>query len=285
MNNGNNNLVKILKESINSNDSKIYSNFNQNSSSTYRIYSSSPNLQNIKKDNKIRKSFVPSKGNVFVGIDFSQIQLRIIGSMGKDFFGYSQYYDDLSMGKDIHQETANRLKCTREQAKDINFSFCYGVSHLTISKKLNIDGNEAFRIMQDFYEKYYEVNMLRQYYFLELKNNGYVRSKFGNISRIEFSGDPNHKHSLSCKALNHVVQMNESSCIKMIANNIRLSCIKDKIRSSLVLMVHDELIYDVNAIDLDRFRSIISKEIDSFDEFLLPLKCVTKIGDSWAEVH
>ena len=262
-------------------DSRIHSNFSQSKAKTFRIVSSAPNIQNIVKDERFRRVFVPEPNCVFVGADFSQIQIRIIAHLALSDPGcsYVGFAGPLLNNEDIHSDTAKQLQIDRDFAKKINFSACYGMGAKALSEILGV--SDCFGILKNWHKKYPEIDFLRNKHFDLAEKNWYLVSPFGQYRHF----DERERLALMTKAFNSMVQMVESSIIKIAIVKIYDKMFENKIEGHLSLTVHDELLFNVKKDHSKELKNIVSETMTSCVELKVPLRATVKIGNDWYEVH
>lgn len=276
-------------------NNRVHTTFNQIGTTTGRLSSSDPNLQNIpvKTDEgiKIRQGFVAEKGSILMGIDYSQIELRVLAQLSGDENLRAAYQNNM----DLHSLTARKIfelsendEVTREQriiAKTINFSIIYGKTAFGLAKELGITQREASEYIERYFNQYPRVKEFEKEIVEFTEKNGYTETLFGRRRIIEGinSKNKNIKSQAERMAVNSVIQGTAAEVLKQVMIEI-YRYIKDKAGISLLLQVHDELIFEISLDRLEEYRENIEKimkECVKFDS--VPLEINTNIGVNWAE--
>lgn len=276
-------------------NNRVHTTFNQIGTTTGRLSSSDPNLQNIpvKTDEgiKIRQGFIAEKGSILMGIDYSQIELRVLAQLSGDENLRAAYQNNM----DLHSLTARKIfelsendEVTREQriiAKTINFSIIYGKTAFGLAKELGITQREASEYIERYFNQYPRVKEFEKEIVEFTEKNGYTETLFGRRRIIEGinSKNKNIKSQAERMAVNSVIQGTAAEVLKQVMIEI-YRYIKDKAGISLLLQVHDELIFEISLDKLEEYRENIEKimkECVKFDS--VPLEINTNIGVNWAE--
>lgn len=276
-------------------NNRVHTTFNQIGTTTGRLSSSDPNLQNIpvKTDEgiKIRQGFIAKKGSILMGIDYSQIELRVLAQLSGDENLRAAYQNNM----DLHSLTARKIfelsendEVTREQriiAKTINFSIIYGKTAFGLAKELGITQREASEYIERYFNQYPRVKEFEKEIVEFTEKNGYTETLFGRRRIIEGinSKNKNIKSQAERMAVNSVIQGTAAEVLKQVMIEI-YRYIKDKAGISLLLQVHDELIFEISQDRLEEYRENIEKimrECVKFDS--VPLEINTNIGVNWAE--
>lgn len=289
-----NTYVDALPKLADSKD-RLHTTFNQIGTTTGRLSSSNPNLQNIpvKTDEgmKIRQGFIADEGNVLMGIDYSQIELRVLAELSKDENLIAAYKNN----EDLHSVTAKKIfelgedqEVSREQriiAKTINFSIIYGKTAFGLSKELGITQKEATEYIDRYFEQYPKVKDFERSIIDCAEKNGYTETYFGRRRIIEgiISKNKNIKNQAERMAVNSVIQGTAAEILKKVMIEI-FKTIENKDDISLLLQVHDELIFEIKEEKIEEYRSIIENIMRNsvkFDDVALDIN--TNIGKNWAE--
>lgn len=274
---------------------RVHTTFNQIGTTTGRLSSSDPNLQNIpvKTDEgiKIRQGFVAEKNSVLMGIDYSQIELRVLAQLSGDENLREAYQNSM----DLHSLTARKIfelsdeeEVSREQriiAKTINFSIIYGKTAFGLAKELGISQKEASEYIDRYFNQYPKVKGFEKEIVEFTEKHGYTETFFGRRRLIDGinSKNKNIKSQAERMAVNSVIQGTAAEIIKKVMIEI-YKYIKDRDGISLLLQVHDELIFEIEKEKLEMYREDIEKimrESVKFDS--VPLEINTNIGVNWAE--
>ena len=289
-----NTYVDALPKLADSKD-RLHTTFNQIGTTTGRLSSSNPNLQNIpvKTDEgmKIRQGFIADEGNILMGIDYSQIELRVLAELSKDKNLIAAYKNN----EDLHRVTAKKIfeledgqEVSREQriiAKTINFSIIYGKTAFGLSKELGITQKEATDYISKYFEQYPKVKDFEKSIIDYAEKNGYTETYFGRRRIIEgiISKNKNIKNQAERMAVNSVIQGTAAEILKKVMIEI-FKIIEGKEDISLLLQVHDELIFEIKEEKVEEYRTIIEnimKNSVRFDDVVLDIN--TNIGKNWAE--
>ena len=282
---------------INPKSGKIHTTFNQSLTSTGRLSSVKPNLQNIPirtdRGKVIREAFVPSSENGFIiSADYSQIELRLMAVMSGD----PGLLDAFVQGKDIHTSTAAKIfkiaedKVTREQrsrAKVANFGIIYGISGYGLSQRLQMPRAEAQTMINEYFKSFPKVRQYMDDMVEQAKRGGYVETLKG---RRRYVPDINSKNQTvrgiaERYTINAPIQGSAADIIKMAMINIHNRFIKDGIRSKMVLQVHDELVFDVLPDERDKVMKIAKEEMEGVIALAIPLTTDCNYGKNWLEAH
>jgi len=288
-----NTYIDTLPRMVDPRSGRLHTTFNQTATATGRLSSSEPNLQNIpvrtELGREIRRAFVAPEGWRLLAADYSQIELRLLAH----FSGDEELIRAFAEGEDVHQQTAVRVfgvapeEVTpelRRRAKVINFGLIYGMSPYGLAKDLQVGQQEARRYIASYFERYHKVKEFLDQTILEAKRRGYVTTLFGRRRAIPelASKNANVRQLGERLAVNTPIQGSAADIIKlaMLATRRRLGK-----RARLVLQVHDELIFEVQADEVDEVGSIIRQEMEQVVELKVPLMVNLKWGKNWADVE
>ena len=275
-------------------DGRIHGKFNQTITATGRISSTEPNLQNIpvrmELGRLIRKVFIPEEGYRFVDADYSQIELRVLAHCSGDEHLIQAYKEQ----SDIHRITASQVfhipfdevtPQQRRNAKAVNFGIVYGISSFGLSQDLSITRKEAAKYIDDYFATYPGIKTFLDHAVTHAKEEGYVVTLFGRRRPVpELSSSNFMQRSFGERvAMNSPIQGAAADIIKiaMIRVNQRLK--DQKMKSRLVLQVHDELLIEANEPELDEVQNILKEEMEHAAELKVPLEIDMHTGDNWYE--
>lgn len=277
-------------------DGRIHTNFNQTETATGRLSSDNPNLQNIpiRTDlgRELRKAFIPRDGFIFIDADYSQIELRILAILSKDESLINAYKGST----DVHSTTASEVfgvpidKVTselRRKAKAINFGIVYGISSYGLGEDLHIDTKEAKLYIDKYFEKYSKVKEYLDRTVEDAKANAMVRTYFGRIRPIpEFKyGNAMQKAFAKRVAMNSPIQGTAADIIKLAMIRVDDELKNSKLKSRIVLQVHDEILIECKLGEEKKVSKILTDCMtDSFD-FEVPLDIEIKSGENWDAAH
>lgn len=275
-------------------DGRIHGIFNQTITATGRISSTEPNLQNIpvrmELGRLIRKVFIPEEGYRFVDADYSQIELRVLAHCSGDEHLIQAYKEQ----SDIHRITASQVfhipfdevtPQQRRNAKAVNFGIVYGISSFGLSQDLSITRKEAAKYIDDYFATYPGIKTFLDHAVTHAKEEGYVVTLFGRRRPVpELSSSNFMQRSFGERvAMNSPIQGAAADIIKiaMIRVNQRLK--DQKMKSRLVLQVHDELLIEAYEPELDEVQNILKEEMEHAAELKVPLEIDMHTGDNWYE--
>ena len=289
--------INALPDQVNLKTKKIHSIFNQTNTSTGRLSSNNPNLQNIpirtNNGKLIRKAFTSSDNNsVLISADYSQIELRVIASMSGD----ENMINAFNNNQDIHASTAAKVfnvdlgRVTREQrshAKIVNFGIIYGVSAFGLSNQTNLSRSESKIIIDNYYNSYPALKEFMSNQINFARENGFVQTILG---RKRFLNDINSRNgmirsSAERNAINTPVQGSAADIIKLSMINIADELKNNSLKSKLILQVHDELVFDVPLEEVDLIKKIIIENMENAYKLKVPLIVDLGIGNNWLEAH
>ena len=275
-------------------DGRIHGKFNQTVTATGRISSTEPNLQNIpvrvELGRMIRKVFVPEEGYVFVDADYSQIELRVLAHCSGDEQLIKAYREEA----DIHRITASQVfhvpfdevtDLQRRNAKAVNFGIVYGISSFGLSQDLSITRKEAAKYIEDYFHTYPGIKAFLDDVVAHAKENGYVKTLFGRRRPVpELASSNFMQRSFGERvAMNAPIQGTAADIMKiaMIGVNKRLK--EQKMKSRLVLQVHDELLIETHHTEIDTVKEILREEMEQAAVLAVPLEIDMHTGNNWYE--
>ena len=289
--------VEALPKLINPITGRIHTNFNQTITATGRLSSNNPNLQNIPiKDTKgkeIRRAFVsPGSNYVILSADYSQIELRIMAHMSGDENMINAFLGN----EDIHIATAAKIfnipsgKVTKEQrnkAKIANFGIIYGISTFGLSQRLHISKRESQELIEGYFKNFPGVKTYMNISIENTRVKGYNETILG---RRRYLPDITSKNSFvrsmaERNAINSPIQGSAADIIKIAMVNISNTITKNKLKTKMVLQVHDELIFYVPFNELDESKKLIRYEMENAILLKVPLLVDIGIGNNWLEAH
>jgi DNA polymerase-1 len=287
--------VDALPKEINPKTKRIHCTFNQSGTVTGRLSCSNPNLQNIpirgEEGIKVRKGFVPEKkGWVFLSLDYSQIELRILAHMSKE----KRLIDAFNQDKDIHIDTAAQVfnvpieKVTKEmryRAKAVNFGLLYGQKAFGLAKELGISPVESKKIIDTYFEKYPKVKIFMD----SLMEKAHKEKKTTSLLGRERSLNDIDSKNFAIRAgneriaINAPIQGSQSDIIKIAMIKIDKIIKENNWKSFLVLQIHDELIFECDKQEIESCKKLIKIAMESAYPLLVPLKVDVSIGKNWSE--
>lgn len=281
-----------LSELINNNTGRIHSTFNQTITTTGRISSTEPNLQNIPirthDGRQIRRAFVSADKSKLIDGDYSQIELRVLAHISEDEHMIDAFKHDI----DIHTKTASQVfgvkledvtKDLRGKAKAVNFGIIYGISDYGLSQNLNITRNEAKEYIESYLANYEKVKAYMDDIVDFGKENGFVETIFKRRRYIPELKNKNFNiRSFGERvAMNAPIQGSAADIIKMSMVKVYNEIENRNLKSKLILQVHDELIIEAVEDEIEEVTVMLKEIMESIVELKVPLTVDLKVGDSW----
>ena len=285
-----------LPNQVSQSTGKVHTSFHQAVTTTGRLSSSDPNLQNIpirtEDGRRIRQAFEPSKGNKFISADYSQIELRVMAHMSKD----EGLLEAFREGQDVHSKTASEVfdvgikdvtSDLRRNAKAINFGLIYGISAFGLGKQLGISRNLAAEYMAMYFEKYPDVKKYMESTKEFASQNGYVETLFGRRLYLSDINATNamRRQASERAAINAPVQGTAADIMKIAMINMHKAIKTQKSEAKLILQVHDELILDTPKDEIDKIVSLVTESMMGAANLDVPLEIDIGIGDNWDQAH
>ncbi|HWW74862.1 MAG TPA: DNA polymerase, partial [Pyrinomonadaceae bacterium] len=276
-------------------DGRIHSELNQTVTATGRLSSSNPNLQNIpirtELGRRIRRAFVPDKGNVFVAADYSQLELRLLAHVTKD----PQMLDAFKKDEDIHERTARlvfgaktkeELKEKRRFAKIVNFAIAYAVEPFGLSQRVGISRKEAKQVIDDYYKTYTGVRRFMEEIPEQARETAVVRSIYGRIRPVPTINDRNGniRARAEREAINMPIQGSASDIVKIAMIKVDEALRAAGLKAQMVMQVHDELLIEAPRKEAEQVREILCREMETAVELDVPLEVESGVGDNWMDV-
>lgn len=277
-------------------DGRIHPHFNQTVAATGRLSCTEPNLQNIpirdENGRNIRKAFMVSEPeNVFVGSDYSQIELRLMAALSGD----PVLLEAFRTGEDIHRLTASRVfdipmedvtPLDRSRAKAVNFGVIYGMSGFGLSENLGITRKDAQRYIDDYFEKHQAVKDYLDRQVEIGKENFEVKTIMGRIRQIpEFKSRRYMDQQLAARlAMNSPIQGSAADIIKVAMNKVDAELREREMKSKLVLQIHDELIVEAVPEELEQVEELLRRNMENAVELSVPLDCDMHSGKTWFDL-
>jgi DNA polymerase-1 len=276
-------------------DGRIHSELNQTVTATGRLSSSNPNLQNIpirtELGRRIRRAFVPDKGNIFVAADYSQLELRLLAHVTRD----EHMLDAFQKNEDIHERTARlvfgartkeELKEKRRFAKIVNFAIAYAVEPFGLSQRVGISRKEAKQVIEDYYRTYSGVRRYMEEIPAQARGAGLVRSLYGRIRPVPAINDRNAnlRFRAEREAINMPIQGSASDIVKIAMLKVDEALRAEGLSARMVMQVHDELLIEAPKKEAKRAAEILKREMESAVELDVPLVVEVGTGDNWMDV-
>lgn len=278
-------------------DGRIHTTFNQALTSTGRLSSSNPNLQNIpvrtERGKEIRKAFVAGLPDALImSADYSQIELRIMAHLSCD----AHLIDAFRKGQDVHAATASKIFGTpldevtsdmRRIAKTANFGIMYGISAFGLSQRLRCSRSEAKKIIDDYFASFPSIRSFIDDTVAMARETGYVETLFG---RRRYINDINSKNATvralaERNAVNAPIQGTSADIIKLAMSRIYGKMQEQGLRSRMVLQIHDELLFEVVPDELETLKETVISEMENVISLSIPLTVECNYGTNWLESH
>ena len=288
--------IDQLPRLINPATGRIHTSFNPAGTSTGRLSSSDPNLQNIpiktEDGKRIRKSFVAKDGCLILSADYSQIELRLLAHFSRD----PTLLEALRGNKDVHVATACEIfNATEDQvtsemrnlAKTINFGIIYGISAFGLSKQLGTTVSVSRNYINRYFDRYSEVKAYMQSSVEEARNRGYTETLVGRRRPIPelVSGNRVERSRGEREAINTPIQGSAADIINLAMIRIFTKLEEEGFRSKMILQVHDELLFEVHETELEELQTHIKNDMENAWELRVPLKVEMRAAENWAEAH
>lgn len=283
-------IEPLLSLGLENKENRIYTSFLHTGTATGRLSSKNPNLQNIPVgfDTKvqIREAFIPKDGYLLVGIDYSQIELRLLAHFSQD----EALLEAFKNNQDIHYQTAVKIfgeeqaKDKRSIAKSINFGLLYGMGSKKLGDTLGIPAKEAKKYIDSYFEAFKSVkSYLKSIEDFALKNF-YVRTLLGRKRLFDFeSANAMQKAAYLREAVNTLFQGSAADLIKMSMIHIHKKYAKsDDIK--MLLQIHDELIFEIKKENIEKITKDLEIIMESVYELKVPLKVTKSVGESWQKL-
>ena len=288
-----NTYIDVLPALIDPEDLRVHTTYNQLGTSTGRISSSDPNLQNIpvRTDygRQIRKAFIPGKGyDLILASDYSQIELRVLAHLSGD----ENLIDSFNRGEDIHNRTASEIfgvsyddvdVTLRRKAKAINFGIIYGMTEYGLKSRLSISEEEAKEYIQKYFDRYPGVKKYLKFLIDDAYKKSYTTTIFGRKRYLKELGSSNVRiRSLGERfAVNTPIQGSAADIVKLstviLFNKLKLN----NIDSNIILHVHDELVLELKERDLEKIKKIVIESMENCVSLKVKLRVDIKTGKNW----
>ncbi len=282
-------IEPLIKHAKSSALHRIHTSFIQTGTSTGRLSSKEPNLQNIPVKTElgrgIRRGFVAKEGYVLIGADYSQIELRLLAHFSQDQAMIEAFCNDL----DIHRQTALKLfgeeaaDAKRGVAKSINFGLLYGMGPKKLSDTLGISTAEAKSYIESYFKTFPTIKEYLTSIATFAKQEGYVKTILGRRRYFDFEHANGMQYAMyEREAINTVFQGSAADLIKLAMNHIMQSYVNDDVK--LLLQIHDELICEVRAEKADWFAAHIKASMESIYKLNVPLRVSVAVGKNWGDL-
>jgi DNA polymerase I len=288
--------VDALPVLIDRDSKRLHTTFNQTGTATGRLSSTNPNLQNIpirsELGREIRAAFIAEPGNVLLSADYSQIELRLLAHFSEDPLLVEAY----RRGDDIHTLTASQVFGVpplminaehRRRAKAVNFGIVYGLSPFGLSQQLGIEQKEAKKFIDAYFEKYKGVRTFIDRVLEETRREQRVKTLFGRVRPIPDinSKNANARGFAERTAVNTPLQGTAADLIKLAMIEIYRELRERKLKSRMLLQVHDELLFEVPKPEIEAMRALVRKKMENVHRLKVPLVVEIGVGPNWRDVE
>ncbi|MEM7376058.1 MAG: DNA polymerase I [Pseudomonadota bacterium] len=275
---------------------RVHTSYHQAVAATGRLSSTDPNLQNIPvrtlEGRRIREAFVPAEGNRLLAADYSQIELRIMAHLSEDAGLLNAFANQL----DVHRATASEVFDTpledvssdqRRSAKAVNFGLIYGMSAFGLARQLGIGRGEAQETIDRYFDRYPGVKRYMDETRAQAHDVGYVETVFGRRLYLHeiHSRNAQMRAYAERTAINAPMQGTAADIIKKAMIDVQAWLDQGEVDARMIMQVHDELVFDVAASDVERLSAEVSERMTRVAELSVPLEVDTGVGDSWEQAH
>jgi DNA polymerase-1 len=276
-------------------EGRVHTTFNQVGTSTGRLSSTNPNLQNIpiktELGRQIRAAFIAAPGNLLISADYSQIELRLMAHFSEDPLLVRAFAE----GQDIHTLTASEVfgiapeamdKQTRDRAKAVNFGIVYGISPFGLAQQLNIEQNVARLYIETYFARYSGVRSYIDKLLEETRKEQLVRTLFGRVRPIPDmqSRNANLRGFAERTAVNTPLQGTAADLIKIAMIRIDRRLREEKLTTRMTLQVHDELLFDVPEREVEQVKAFVRHEMESVIQLKVPILVDCGVGPNWRDM-
>jgi DNA polymerase I len=292
-----NTYVEVLPTLINAHTGRLHTSYNQALVATGRLSSNNPNLQNIpireERGREIRKAFIPtSEEYILLSADYSQIELRLMAHVSND----TAMIEAFLKGEDIHSATAANIynlplsDVTREmrsKAKTANFGIIYGISAFGLAQRLRIPRKEAEELIQGYFRSFPRVRQYMTECIVNAREKGYVETILGRRRYLPEINSSNGmiRGMAERNAINAPIQGAAADIIKLAMIHIHRELEHRKLKTKMILQVHDELVFDVYSPELELVKELVRQGMEHACDLKVPLTVEIGIGSNWLEAH
>ncbi|MGK6343799.1 DNA polymerase I [Chryseobacterium sp. DT-3] len=288
--------VDALPSQIDKQDSRVHTNFSQTTAATGRLASVNPNLQNIPirtlRGQQIRGAFVSGEGKKIISADYSQIELRLIAEISGEENMIKAFQD----GEDIHASTAAKLfkipleevsKTQRSQAKTVNFGIIYGQGAFALAEQTGLSRTEAKQMIEAYFETYPKLKEYMAEQVSKARQIGYVETILGRKRHLKDINSNNFvvRGHAERNAVNAPVQGSAADVVKLAMIKIDKELKEQQLQTKMLLQVHDELIFEAPADEIEAASKLIKTQMESALETQVPLLVEVGVGNNWLEAH
>jgi DNA polymerase-1 len=288
--------VDALPQLVNPRTGRIHASFNQTVAATGRLSVADPNLQNIPirtaEGRRIREAFVAEVGHLLLSADYSQIELRVLAHLSKD----PTLIDTFRRGEDVHDRTGREIfgplsavspDEQRRVSKMVNYALLYGKTAFTLAKDIGVTQKEADQFIQAYFARYPAVRTFIDETIANARKTGMVRTLLGRLRRLPDLNAKNFQVRMEAErqAMNTPVQGSAADLIKKAMIDLHLELRKRRLKSRLILQIHDELLLEVPEGEAETARALVKEIMEGALSLDVPLVADARLGSSWAEVH
>ena len=275
---------------------RIHTTFLQTGTSTGRLSSKNPNLQNIpirtEEGRRIRSAFTATGGNILLSADYAQIELAVLAHLSQD----PELCKAFAEGSDVHRETAALIfnqfpdfvtPAQRRIAKTINFGVIYGMSAFRLARDLGISRTDAQNFIKTYFERYKGVTSFIETTLEKARTEGFVSTMGGHIRKIAEINSSNKvvRQAAERMAVNSVIQGSAAEIVKLAMISIDAELSKQNMKSKLILQVHDEVILEVPEDELEKASALVKECMINAVRLSIPLRVSIESGRTWGEMH
>jgi len=288
--------VDALPELVNPDTGRIHATFNQTIAATGRLSSTDPNLQNIPirtaEGRRIREAFVAEEGHILLSADYSQIELRVLAHLSGD----ETLIDTFRRGEDVHDRTSREIfgpispippDEQRRISKMVNYALLYGKTAFTLAKDIGVTRREAEVFIEAYFARYPRVRTFIDETIAKARETGHVRTLLGRLRRLPDLRAKSFPVRMEAErqAMNTPVQGSAADLIKRAMIDLHAELREAKMRSRLILQIHDELLLEVPEDEGEKASSLVKRVMEGALELDVPLVADARLGRNWAEVH
>lgn len=288
--------VDALPKMIHAKTGRVHTSFNQTVTATGRLSSSNPNLQNIpirsEEGRRIREAFIAEPGHMLLSADYSQIELRLLAHLSEDPLLMESFQKD----QDVHARTASELFQVpvdqvsgdqRRQAKTINFGIIYGMGALRLGRSLDIPTKTAQEYISQYFGRYQRIKGYMDSILVEGRAKGYVSTLFGRRRYVPDlqSKNPQLVAAAERAAINTPIQGTAADLIKMAMVAIDRRLESEKLKTRMLLQVHDELLFEAPEKEVKKIEKLVREIMEGVMTLRVPLRVDVGVGKSWAAAH
>ncbi len=277
-------------------DGRVHTTFNQALTSTGRLSSSNPNLQNIpvrtEDGQQIRRAFVAPDGYVIMSADYSQIELRVMAHCCADEHMISAFRDGLDVhsamaAKIFHKPLEEVTSQDRRMAKTANFGIMYGISSFGLAQRLNVSRTQASALIEDYFASFPSIRIFLDKILQDARANGYVQTLFGRRRYVPDvnSTNGNVRAVAERNAINAPIQGTAADIIKLAMTGVSQELHKRGLKSRMILQIHDELMLEVPESEIDEVKRLLTEQMENVVKLSVPLTVECNYGKNWLEAH